>query len=609
MRSLQPAALTASALLAALAAAPAPASAFTLTLLHNNDGESDVLANRSDASLNPGGGDAARFATLVDQRRGLSTADGLLTLTSGDNFLAGPEFNASRRDFSDGLDFYDARVVRGVGYDALTLGNHDFDFGPDVLADFITASQPRTGGRVIPFLSANLDFSAEPALQDLFDRGLIARSATFDFGGERVGVVGGTTPNLPFISSPRNTRVLDPFTSIQDEVDRLTADGVNKIVLSSHLQGVEEDLALIPRLANVDVAIAGGGDELLSPYPLSVNNAGGVAVPVVTAPGGYEFLGDLSVTFDDAGVVTDFFGSVFNVDGSLTPDAGIQSSVVDPVAASVDALATNVIAQSEVSLDERRSAIRSRETGAGNLIADSQLDAAERLATSFGANLDGNPLVSLANSGGIRTDAVIPAGDYTELQTFNSLPFGNFVGVVEDVDLGTLKLLLENAVSRTSLDPDTGEVVASGGGTGRFAQVGGLSFTYDPEAAALSFDADGNVLFGGERVLDLTLDDGTQLIEDGEFLLDAANFTVDVVTNSFSAGGGDQYPFGDEVFTRLGLTGQEALADYVQGTLGGVIPAGLYGAGSLGRITAVPEPATAAVLAAGGLLLGRRRRA
>ncbi len=189
-------------LAAALAGSASAQSGFTLTILHNNDGESDVLPNRADADLNPGAGDAARFATLVNQRRAASLSDGLLTLTSGDNFLAGPEFTVSGNDFPGGSDFYDARVVRGVGYDALTLGNHDFDFGPSTLADFIRASQPATGNP-IPFLSANLDFSAEPELQGLFDAGLIARSATFDFGGgQRVGVVGGTTPNLPFISSP-----------------------------------------------------------------------------------------------------------------------------------------------------------------------------------------------------------------------------------------------------------------------------------------------------------------------------------------------------------------------------------------------------------------------
>ena len=54
------------------------------------------------------------------------------------------------------------------------------------------------------------------------------------------------------------------------------------------------------------------------------------------------------------------------------------------------------------------------------------------------------------------------------------------------------------------------------------------------------------------------------------------------MTNSFSAAGGDQYPFGGAAFTQLGLTGQEALAAYVEGTLGGTIPADLYGAGGLG---------------------------
>lgn len=595
------------AVLVAAFAGPASAqSAFTLTILHNNDGESDVLPNAADASLNPGGGDAARFATLVNQRRAASTSDGLLTLTSGDNFLAGPEFTASTNAFPDGSDFFDARVVRGVGYDALTLGNHDFDFGPSTLADFIRASQP-TFGNPIPFLSANLDFSAEPELQGLFDDGLIARSATFDFNGQQVGVVGGTTPNLPFISSPGQTRVLDPLSTIQAEVDRLTNAGVNKIVLSSHLQGVQEDINLLEQLRNVDAAIAGGGDELLDPFPLRATDAAGREVPVVTTPGGFEFLGELNLAFDAEGELLSSGGQVFAVDASIEPDATVQAAAVDPVAAGVAALAANVIGTSEIELDVRRDAVRSRQTDAGSLIADSQLDAAERLAEDFGVTLD-DPLVSLANGGGIRTDAVVPAGDITELDTFDALPFGNFVTIVEDVQAADLKLLLENAVSRIELDAD-GEPVATGGGTGRFAQVGGLSFTYDPSADPAELEGSGadlELVFEGARIVDLFLDDGTQLVFNGE-LLDP-DFEVDIVTNSFSAAGGDQYPFPTGRATLLGETGQQALAFYIENTLGGRVSAAALGAAG-SRISVVPTPTAVAAGAVLGLaVLGRRRR-
>ncbi|MEM9288113.1 MAG: bifunctional metallophosphatase/5'-nucleotidase, partial [Pseudomonadota bacterium] len=102
-----------------------------MTILHNNDGESQLVDAGS--GLEQFGG-AARFVTLVNQirtqREGAGNA--VLTLSSGDNILPGPEFNAS---LNDGI-FYDAQVLNAIGYDAIALGNHDFDFGPDLLADF-----------------------------------------------------------------------------------------------------------------------------------------------------------------------------------------------------------------------------------------------------------------------------------------------------------------------------------------------------------------------------------------------------------------------------------------------------------------------------------------
>lgn len=125
----------------------------TVTILHNNDGESQLL--NAGSGLEEYGG-AARFVTLVNQIKGQSINP--IMLSSGDNFLAGPEFAAS---MNDGV-YYDAEVLNAIGYNAIVIGNHDFDFGPDVLADFIGAVDSS-----IPYLSANLDFSGEANLDAL----------------------------------------------------------------------------------------------------------------------------------------------------------------------------------------------------------------------------------------------------------------------------------------------------------------------------------------------------------------------------------------------------------------------------------------------------------
>jgi 2',3'-cyclic-nucleotide 2'-phosphodiesterase (5'-nucleotidase family) len=131
------------------------------TFLHINDGESallptddlpgaarfaaDLLAMQEQAEATKLPPRASGRAKQVQAHRNPRAA---LTISSGDNYLAGPRLNASLVDPSV---FYDALVYTHTGFDAMTIGNHEFDFGPDVLADFVEA----TGD--IPFISANLD--------------------------------------------------------------------------------------------------------------------------------------------------------------------------------------------------------------------------------------------------------------------------------------------------------------------------------------------------------------------------------------------------------------------------------------------------------------------
>ncbi len=581
---------------------------FTLTVLHNNDGESQ-LVNAGRGVEDYGG--AARFKALLDTQRAGATTDASVMISSGDNFLAGPEFNLGVKHNQDtGEPMYDTTAMAMLGYDAVNLGNHDFDFGPDVLADFIvgfqapptTPAPPYAGPYVTPpYVSANLDMSAEPGLAALVDPlgpitvavnplKPISKSTVVTVGGEKIGIIGLETPNLATISSPRDVVIdKDTVKVVQDQVALLLAPpfSVNKIILTSHLQSINNEIALIAQVTGVDVVIAGGGDELLAnpgdplvpgdegnedgTYPIWQEDKDGVYVPIVTTSGEYKYLGQLEVGFDAAGVVvgigTDSGPLV--VSTAAGNDAAMQKYVVDPVVEGLAILEATKVATSEVPLDGLRASIRSMETNQGNLIADSQLWQAGELAADFGVNV---PDVALANGGGIRNNTIIPAGDLTVLDTFDMVPFPNFLTVFENVPIAHFKEILENAVSR--IDGLTG-------GTGRFAQIAGFKMAYDPAATAQVVDDDGFVLVPGKRIKSVVLEDGTELIKDGAIVPGKPSVNITIV--DFLARGGDQYPFRDLQFTVLGVSYQQALESYLKKIA--TVTAADYPVGGEGRIS------------------------
>jgi 5'-nucleotidase len=570
---------------------------FYLHLLHSNDGESQ-LVNAGSGQEDFGG--VARFKTVADGLRAEAALlpnnaveRGVLLISSGDNILPGPEFNAS---VANGVPFFDTLAMELIGYDVACLGNHEFDAGPAVLADFIGGfSSPLT------FVSANLDFTNEPNLQPLADSGKIARSTVVTVNDRLIGIIGATTPNLPTISSPGLTVVgQDVIGAIQTEIDALQLAGIDKIILSSHLQGIAEELDIIGSLSGVDVVIAGGGDELLanpgdllipgdtpfelvddqgnvtdSGYPFFRNNADGISTPVVTTSGNYKYVGRVIIGFNAAGDVVEVLSESGPVrvsgigEDAVLPDPQVQALVVEPVQDALDAIANNVVAVTDVPLDGIRANIRSVETNLGNLVADSILTSAREQAASFGAP---QPVVAFSNGGGIRNDNIIPLGNVTELDTFNILPFSNFVTIVEDVDPLTLKRLAENAVS----------ALGGGAGSGRFAQIAGFTMTIDPTQTPMSIAVDGTIVQDGSRVVELTLFDGTEIVSGG-MLVEGAP-TISVATVNFLANGGDQYPFGGRPFTIVGSTYQQALQNYLSTNLSGVVSAGAYPVGGEGRI-------------------------
>jgi len=591
-----------------------PAVDLCLTILHNNDGESKIV------NVGPGlesFGGIARFATIVQRERaaangrgvttpcGATGARGSLLVSSGDNYLAGSQLNASLT----GPIFYDAVALDIIGYDALAIGNHEFDFGPDVFARFVnsfTRTQP-------PFISANLDVSADPSLAPLAASGRIVPSAAFvlpqrtrltDYSAivtvsqRKVGIIGATTPLLPAISSPGRV-VAQPNVAgiVNAEVDRLIAAGVSRIIFISHLQSLQEDLALVPQLRGVDVVVTGGGEELLGPvgglylpgdvrsgdYPRLATDVNGRTVRLVTTRGDYAYLGRLVVGFDAAGEIVHVGPQSGPIRvSSVAPDAvaenpTVKALVTDPVKAYDAASAARIVATSGVPLDGVRNNVRSVETNLGNLVADALLWQAQQRAGIVAAP---QPNVGLQNGGGIRNGSVLPVGSISEKNTFDIFPFANFVSIVPNIQAAQFKELLENAVSRVEfLD-------------GRFLQVAGFTFEWQSTGqTAQIVTIAGVVTTPGTRVRQVKLNDGTVLVDNGAVVPGAPS--VNIATIDFLANGGDQSPYRRASYTSVGIVYQLALQNYLTastsiGGLGGTVTAAQYPAGGSGRIKRLP---------------------
>ena len=573
-------------------------AAFTLTLLHGNDPESALLNAPSD----PDYGGAARFTTLLRELRtsegageeaedGEAENRGVVTVNSGDMYLPGPEFAASQED---GAPFYDAIAASHAEYDAISMGNHEFDFGPDLYADFIDGLPEST-----PVVAANVDVSAEPALAAHEDAGRITPSTVVDVEDEQVGIVGALYPDLATITSSRDVVVDEVVAPVQAEVDRLSGEGVDKIIMISHLQNITFEERVAQELTGIDVIVADGGHEVMAgegdalvpddevtvhpgtgeplSYPLIAQNPDGAEVPIVTAGSNYKYVGRLVINFDaDGDIVSlgDRSGPVV-VDGSVEPDAEVDAQVTKPVSEYLDELAETEVAQSEVALEGRQDpGVRTQETNLGDLMADSLMDTGSRNSEEYGVP---EPQIGIQNGGGIRNASLIPAGTISALDTYSVAPFANQVAVVPDVPRAQVKELLEHGVS------------AAPAANGGFMQVGGVNFAYDPERTAQEVDEDGEVLTEGERVRNAVLHDGTVLVEDGA-VVDGDPITI--ATNDFSARGGDMYPFRGADFTVVGSTYQGALELFVSDALAGEITEEDYPEGGSGRIV-VGDEATA----------------
>jgi 5'-nucleotidase len=463
-----------------------------VTLLHSNDTHAYLEG-------------VARRAALVVQARQERGPDKVLLLDAGDVYAGTPYFTLYKGQA-------DLWFMNYLAYDAMAVGNHEFDDQPAGLIPFLDGAR-------FPVISANLDFRHEPAL-----KGKIAPWAIITRNGAKYGVFGLTTPDARSSSKPGPDIIFNgEAEAARSAVSVLQAKGVQRIIALSHL-GWDNDLALARQVGGIDVIVGGHSHTVPDRYPtLAVEGASPTLV--VQAGAFNQYLGRLNLTFDPAGAVRAWDGALAHIDDKVTPDPATQAKLAE-FKGPVDALKAQAIGRTPVDLDGERQRVRTQETNLGDLVADAYL----AQAAPRGAAL------ALVNSGSIR--ASIPAGSVSLGQAMAVLPMQSIITLV-DLTGQQLVDALENSVGLAEQ------------GNGRFLQVSGLRFTWDPVAPAgkriVKVEAGSN---GGYVPVDLKATyraavsdwmagggDGYTMIRQGRNILDTGVFDCDALVEYFKTKG------------------------------------------------------------------------
>lgn len=505
----------------------------TLTIAHVNDTHSHLepsdneweklVIDGVDTSVKIGG--VTRLKTALDELRG--SRENVLFLHAGDAVQGTLYFNV----FKGNADF---DLLNFLGVEAMTFGNHEFDKGAAVAGGFVTKAS-------FPILSANIDVSREPSLAGKVKPYLIKR-----YGSEQVGIIGVTTTITVVTSSPGDTVTFNDVTkSVADSVASLKAQGINKIIVLSHI-GYDEDVKLANTVAGIDVVVGGHSHTLLGDpaqfaplgitpvttsaderlkgaYPTVVKGPENETALVVQGWRWAEALAALDVNFDEAGRIVSYQGqtrllpqNIFKQnDTLLQPGSEPYLNVVRKInAASIahlydenaGAVALLLPYSQELAVFKNTVVATATEklamgqnSGPGPLIADA-------MVWKTGAR------IAIQQRGGVKAD--LNAGSITMGNVMSVLPYG-----------GTLALMnLTGQQIKDALEDGCDSQISQGWNW--FPHVSGMTYTVVNSKAVPK----------GQRIGSLKVKNADGSYSD----LDMA-VTYRVVTNDFLAGGGDGF--------------------------------------------------------------------
>ncbi|OTA86146.1 hypothetical protein M434DRAFT_82258 [Hypoxylon sp. CO27-5] len=406
-----------------------------------------------------------------------------------------------------------ADTLNQLGFDAMTLGNHEFDGGDDQLGDFIK-------NLTFPVISANIISDNEKLNSTIKPYHI--------FEKYQLAVIGATTEETAGTSNPgEGTKFTDAIASVQASIDEIrSTTNITRIAAITHI-GYEQDKRLAQETRGLHLIMGGHSHTLIGdmegakgPYPTIETNKDGDEVFIVTAYRWGEYLGYIDVTYDSEGKILAYHGAPIHMTNTTKQDASLQAQI-EEWRKPFEEYAAEKIGTTNIVLD--RSTCQAQECTLGDLVSDAILQ--------YRLDAGSNASFALVNGGGIR--ATIDIGDITRGQVITAFPFGN--AVVEVTYSGEdLWKIFEGLVS--GVNQYNQEEVES------FCQVSrGIKVEYSPNNAV------------GQRLVRLTV--GGKPLDTG------AKYTI--VTSDFITGGGDNMvpPVeGAEVLDTL----EEVLERYIQ---------------------------------------------
>ncbi len=413
-----------------------------LIVLHVNDTHSYMagMDNHGNAAFSEEGshGGFGRIAMAISNAK--KENDNVLALDAGDQFQGTLYYSVNKWPMLAEIDRY-------MPYDAMTLGNHEFDEGCLELSRFVEQSP-------FPVLAANLaPHKGCPLLKSK-----ISPYTIREIRGKKVGIIGLSNNKAALSSACKETGFKDTLEVLQDTLADLENQGVQHIILLTHL-GLPVDQELARSVEGVDVIVGGhthsylGTDSEEGPYPVVEMSPAGHPVLVVTAKRATQYLGELKVSFDNAGIPVSWSGALREL---LPEDATSPaiSALVRKYTATLEDYRNTIVGYQNIGMADGIDACRKVECLGGMVTTDAMLEHGRK----YGAH------IALCNGGAIR--AGFPKGNITRGDLLTMHPFGNMM-VIRECSGAQILEALEHGVS--------GEK-----GTGsRLLQVAGLRYVVD----------------------------------------------------------------------------------------------------------------------------------
>ena len=486
-------------------------------------------------------GGIAGYAKLAAVKESY-TASGAYTLLvdAGDYIQGDPTVSASQGKTA-------IELMNSTGYDAATVGNHEFDYG---YANLKTISAQAN----FPILAANVQYNGATA----FDSHTIFTAAN----GKKIGVFGLETPETATKAHPAKIQGVtfvggqDMMKLAQTEVDTLKAAGCDYVICLGHL-GIDAEstgnrsIDVLNAVTGIDVFIDGHSHSTLDQIKAATNGTGQVGNAYLTSTG--TKLANVGVV----DIAPDGTITTSNVPlDTLTAENADTAAVIQRIQQQIDADYGAVFAQSEVQLNGEKAQVRTGETNLGDLITDAMLWQAGTLGEKVDA--------AISNGGGIR--ASLSVGGLTKKDINTVLPFGNTLYLVKL----TGAQLLEALEASTCSLPES---------IGAFPQVSGIEYTVNTGAKFSSTENYPGSTYGKPNAVNRVT---IQSVGGAAFDL-AETYTI--VTNDFLGAGGDTYytfkssPVGYDT----GVPLDEVLMDYITAQCKGTITKAAYGQ-TAGRI-------------------------